>query len=78
MIQKKKHRCDASAATGAKPLSLQHDGVIIGLEGWREEDEEEGNRMRDELTRAVSGAVGYEVRVRTEWCREARAVLAVD
>ncbi len=44
-------------------LSLQHDGVIIGLEGRREEDEEEGNRMRGELTRAVSGAVGYEVRV---------------
>ena len=63
---------------GRQVLSLQHDGVIIGLAERREEDEAEGEWMRGELTRAVSGAVGYEVRVRTEWCREARAALIVD
>ena len=59
-------------------LSLQHDGVILGRMGRDGGNSEEGEAIGDELTAAVSEAVGYRVRVKVAWCAEARAVLRVD
>jgi hypothetical protein len=41
-------------------------------------DSEEGEAIGEELTEAVSEAVGYRVRVRVAWCTEARAAIRVD
>lgn len=67
-----------AAREGARVLSLQHDGVILGRMGRDGGNSEEGEAIGDELTAAVSEAVGYRVRVKVAWCAEARAVLRVD
>ena len=67
-----------AAAEGIKVLSVQHDGVILGRVGRDDADEEEGEALGEELSRAVSAAVGYQARVKVSWCAEGRAVLQVD
>ena len=53
-----------AAREGVQVLSLQHDGVILGKVGPDGADEEEGGAIEEGLTEAVSGAVGYRVRVK--------------
>ena len=67
-----------AAREGARVLSLQHDGVILGRIGQDGGDEEEGEAIGEGLTAAVSGAAGYRVRVKVTWCTEERAAAQVD
>ena len=67
-----------AAREGARVLSLQHDGVVMGKMGRDGGDPEEGEAIGGELAEAVSEAVGYRVRVKVAWCTEARAEIRVD
>ena len=59
-------------------LSLQHDGAILGRMGRDGANSDAGEAIGDELTAAVSEAVGYRLQVQVAWCAHARAVLRAD
>lgn len=65
-------------AQGIPVLSIQHDGIILGRVGPDDADEGEGAAIREELSRVVSEAVGYQVWVKVTWCAGAQRVLQVD
>ena len=63
---------------GVTVQSIQHDCVVVGRVGPDAGDELEGAALAEAMSRVVTEAVGYKVRVKTKWCEEVGAIVWAD